>query len=172
MNHLRIATLLLQSAATLTLVGLIWFVQIVHYPLFARVGDSQFVSYEVDHQRLTARVVAPLMLAEIAAATLLVWSRPPGVSRWPTWVGLVLIVTIWLLTVLVHVPQHTALALSFDARVQQDLVRDNWWRTGAWTARGLLVLFMLGEALGHGLNHADWANCDRGTNNCFGRIPS
>ena len=32
--------LLLHAAATLFMTGLIWFVQVVHYPLFARVGED------------------------------------------------------------------------------------------------------------------------------------
>ena len=61
-------TLLLQVAATLALVGLIWFVQVVHYPLFAKVGSSSFADYEQSHQRRTTLVVAPLMLVEAATA--------------------------------------------------------------------------------------------------------
>ena len=34
--------LLTQVFATLFMVGLIWFVQIVHYPLYAKVGREQF----------------------------------------------------------------------------------------------------------------------------------
>ena len=37
--------LLAHAAATLFMVGLIWFVQVVHYPLFARVGPDAFVPY-------------------------------------------------------------------------------------------------------------------------------
>jgi hypothetical protein len=37
--------LVLHLATTLLMVGLIWLVQIVYYPLFARVGDSSFAAY-------------------------------------------------------------------------------------------------------------------------------
>ena len=33
---------LLQLASTLAMVGLIWFVQVVHYPLFEKVGAGGF----------------------------------------------------------------------------------------------------------------------------------
>ncbi len=46
--------------ATALLPGLIWFVQVVHYPLFAAVGQEGFHAYERQHQRLKAFVVAPL----------------------------------------------------------------------------------------------------------------
>lgn len=55
-------------AATLSMVGLIWFVQIVHYPLFAYVGAEKFIAYEAAHARLTTWVVAPPMLTEALTA--------------------------------------------------------------------------------------------------------
>ena len=83
MNEITKWTLLIQDAATLFMVGLIWFVQIVHYPLFSRVGEEAFQRYETDHQRLTTWVVGPPMLAEFATAILLVWCRPSGIGAGP-----------------------------------------------------------------------------------------
>ncbi len=37
-------------AATAAMTGLIWFVQVVHYPLFDLVGRAQFVGYEAAHR--------------------------------------------------------------------------------------------------------------------------
>ncbi len=137
--------LLLQLAATLAMGGLIWFVQIVHYPLFAQVGRDAFRRYEMDHQRLTAFVVAPLMLTELATAILMLWWRPAGVGMTEVWLGLGLLGSIWLMTYTVQVPQHASLVLSYDADLQKRLVIGNWYRTFAWTARSLLVLWMLGQ---------------------------
>lgn len=39
--------------ATAAMVGLIWFVQVVHYPLFASVGADGFTDYETAHRRRT-----------------------------------------------------------------------------------------------------------------------
>ena len=74
--------LLLHLAATLFMVGVIWFVQVVHYPLLARVGTSGFEAYEQAHTRRTGWVVAPPMLAELVTAVLLLWVRPAGVQLW------------------------------------------------------------------------------------------
>ena len=56
--------LMLHLVSTLAMVGLIWFVQVVHYPLFDQVGRDGFRQYEQSHQRLTTLVVAPLMLTD------------------------------------------------------------------------------------------------------------
>ena len=42
---------LVQAAATWALVGLIWTMQIVHYPLFAKVGRSDYPAWQKSHMR-------------------------------------------------------------------------------------------------------------------------
>ena len=66
--------------ATLYMTGLIWFVQIVHYPLFSRVGNAEFPAYEQRHTVLTTWVVGPPMLVEGITALILIWLRPGGVT--------------------------------------------------------------------------------------------
>lgn len=122
------------------MVGLIWFVQVVHYPMFSLVGTDAFNAYESAHQRLTTYVVAPLMLLELATAIGLVTNRPTAVSNVSAWVGLTLVGVIWLSTAVLQVPAHSALQSGFDETVHRRLVSTNWIRTIAWTGRGLLVV--------------------------------
>ena len=143
MNEVTKWILLAHVGATLSMVGLIWFVQIVHYPLLAQVGRDSFRRYELDHQRLTTWVVAPLMLAELTSATLLLWWKPPGIAAVVGWSGLGLLAAIWIVTYAVQVPQHAALVVSYESGLQKRLVAGNWFRTAAWTARGMLVLWMV-----------------------------
>ena len=82
--------LLAHLAVTLFMVGVIWFVQVVHYPLFAKVGSERFVLYSKAHSRLTTYVVGPPMLVEAATALLLVFRRPEGVPLAAAFFGLVL----------------------------------------------------------------------------------
>ena len=44
-------------ASTLFMTGLIWFVQVVHYPLFSEVEPGDFLRYHAAHPRRTTRVV-------------------------------------------------------------------------------------------------------------------
>ena len=135
--------LLVQAFASLALTGLIWCIQVVHYPLFAAVGRDEFTRYEADHARLITLVVGPLMLVELAAALWLAAVRPAGVPAWMAWTGLALVAAIWLSTATIQVPCHAKLAAGFDAEVHARLVSSNWIRTVAWTARGLLALAMI-----------------------------
>jgi len=131
-------------AATLFMTGLIWFVQVVHYPLFASTGRDEFQAYERRHQALTTWVVAPPMLVELLSSMLLLWFRPPGISIWLLLTGAALVALIWVSTALVQVPCHGRLSQNFDLNAHRRLVRTNWVRTIAWTLRGILVLGMSG----------------------------
>lgn len=139
-THMKL-TLLTHVFATLFMVGLIWFVQVVHYPLFANVGQPQFKTYEELHQRLTTWVVGPAMLVELVTALALVKHAPTGSATLP-WVGLALVVVIWVATATLSVPAHNALTAEYTTNAYQRLVSTNWIRTVAWSARGILVLAM------------------------------
>jgi hypothetical protein len=134
--------LLTHAAATLVMVGVIWFVQIVHYPLMARVSASEFAAYEREHQTRTTFVVAPTMLIEAVTATVLL-VVPLSVGRALPALGMGLLGVIWLSTFFVQVKLHSRLAVGFDAAIHRRLVQSNWLRTAAWTGRGILASVML-----------------------------
>lgn len=135
----------LQVLSTLAMFGLIWFVQVVHYPLFLAVGPSHFTAYEAAHANRTTWVVAPLMLVELVSAGLLLFPtlRPTAVSAASAWAGIVLIGVIWASTGLLQVPLHNQLHLAYSASVIHQLVATNWIRTVAWTLRAGLVLYWI-----------------------------
>jgi hypothetical protein len=54
--------LVVSTAATWVMVGLILFVHFVHYPLFTHFRPDQFAEAMPAHQRRTAAVVGPLTL--------------------------------------------------------------------------------------------------------------
>ena len=72
--------LLIHLAATWALVGLIWFVQLVHYPLFSAVAPERFVVFEAEHSKRTTWVVAVLMPAEAITGMALALNPPAGVA--------------------------------------------------------------------------------------------
>lgn len=133
---------LVQLASTLAMTGLIWFVQVVHYPLFRRVGAAGFARYAADHSQLTTLVVGPLMLAEAATALALALDPPRLVPAAWAWAGVALVLVVWLATAFLSVPQHGVLALGFETTAHQSLVATNWVRTIGWSLRAVLVLAM------------------------------
>ena len=138
--------LVVHLLATAAMVGLIWFVQVVHYPLFASVGASAFADYERLHQRRTSFVVGPPMAMEGVTALWLAFDPPEGVARiWPL-LGLAILAVVHASTVFLQVPQHTALAHGFDPVRARRLVRTNWIRTAGWSARGAIAALLVVQA--------------------------
>jgi hypothetical protein len=142
------ATLLtVHLLVTAAMVGLIWFVQVVHYPLFASVGRADFVAYENAHTRLTAFVVGPFMAVEGATAIWLAVVPPPGVDRWLAIVALGVLGVVQMSTVVLQVPQHSVLSVRHDADRIRRLVVTNWVRTFGWSVRAVLASVMLVAAV-------------------------
>ncbi len=121
------------------LCGLIWFVQIVHYPLFAEVGAADFPRYHERHSTLTTRVVALPMLLDLGLSGLLIWRHPPGFAAPWTWLGFALTLITWACTFGLAVPLHRRLGAGHDGAVIARLVATNWPRTVAWTAHLALL---------------------------------
>jgi uncharacterized membrane protein len=122
--------------------GVIWFVQIVHYPLFEKVGNHDFTKYEDEHKKLTTYIVAPFMLIELASSIFLFFTVNPFRISF-IMINLALLVIIWLSTFFIQVPLHGKLSTGFNKVYHRYLVRTNWIRTICWTIRSLAVLIIL-----------------------------
>lgn len=136
--------LIIHLTATLAMAGVIWSVQCIQYPLFGEVGSAQFARYHQAHVTRIGRVVGPLMLAEVATALALV-----GFLRLsPEFiVALGMLGVAWLSTLLIQVPIHRKLSAAWSADDLRSLVRGNWIRTWAWTARSALLLVLVAQGL-------------------------
>ena len=124
------------------LAGLVWFVHVVHYPLFDGVGEDHFHSYHQRHVRDTGFVVAIPMLLELALAitAVIVQSRTP---KWCSISGAVLVVIVWISTFGLQVPEHNRLSNGFDDNSYRRLVSTNVVRTIAWSCRVVLTAFVV-----------------------------
>ena len=131
--------LLINLLSTWTMVGVIWFVQVVHYPLLSVVPVQSAASVAVEHQRRTGWVVgAPMTLEGVTTLALLVLV-PEGVAWFVPWLAGIPLAVALGATIFLSVPRHERMAREPDAQVGKELVSTNWVRTIAWTVRGLIV---------------------------------
>lgn len=140
---LESAIVVRHSGATLCMTGLIWCVQVVHYPLKSAVGGEFFVTYQAHHMRRAGWVVGPPMLVEGLTSGWLVLAPPEGVPWAAAVSGLGLLIVIWGATAVFSVPGHARLSVGFDPVVHRRLVRTNWIRTVGWTGRSAVALWVL-----------------------------
>lgn len=137
-------------AATWFMVGLIWVIQLVHYPLFAQVGRGEFSAYHADHNKLITMIVMPVMLTELISAFALALYPPARFQASLLWISVVLVGIAWLTTAFASVPAHGVLSAGFDLQAHRSLVLTNWARTIAWSIKGALLLVMTYQALTKG----------------------
>jgi hypothetical protein len=126
--------------STLVLVGIIWTVQIVHYPLMALVGEDRFVAYESAHSpRMAAVVMLPWTVQGITTLGLLL-VRPVGVPGWLIGAAAAAALVPVLVTVTASIPAHVRLGSGFDETMHRRLVRTNWLRTVAWSVHAAIAV--------------------------------
>ena len=132
----------IHDAVTWYMVGVIWLVQLVQYPMFEYLDRATFTRSHAFHSSAIGWVVGPPMLAELLLAGAILWRR--GLADTPAVSGFLLVLTLWALTFFVIVPLHNQLGSDgFSPGVHQALVKWNWLRTLGWTARGLIAAFWL-----------------------------
>ena len=124
-------------AGTLYMTGIAWFVQLVHYPLLDRNASDDFATFARTYQRRTLWVVVPGLAAELITAPVLIWLWPSLQS----WLGLILLASIWTLTISCLIPNHLALKQGYSEKRHAALVRFNFARSLLWTLRSLTMLW-------------------------------
>lgn len=132
--------LVAQAIVTFYMTGLIWFVQVVHYPLMNCVDREIFAIYHRAHSRRTSWAVGPPMLVEGVTALATTVHPSTDVPQWQAWLGLALVALIWISTAAIQVPLHRQLAGGFGTAAHRRLVATNWIRVASWSARTVLVM--------------------------------
>ena len=114
----------------------IWFVQIVHYPLFLYVPKIARVQYSQKHQQWISIIVMPAMLIELV--TLLLLGNSLSYNMY--WIiMLVSMIIIWSSTFFVQVPCHNQLLIDPQDIFIKRLVNSNWVRTIFWTLKTIIA---------------------------------
>ena len=129
--------LIIHTIATSVMVGVIWIIQLVHYPSFHFIELNQYTTFQRFHMSRISYVVIPAMLTELFTLTLIIISMDQ-VDHIILASALLLIV-IWLMTAVFFSGVHQKLTLGYDQVVVEKLVKLNWGRTLLWTLRLLLI---------------------------------
>ena len=132
----------IQLVVTAYLVGLIWLIQLIHYPTFRWVTADRWADFHQAHTATMGLLAGGPMIIALLVGGWLSWQA--GL----TWNGeslrqhLVLACELlaWAVTFLISVPLHTKLAGGPDPAAINLLILSNWARTAAWTTK-LAILF-------------------------------
>ena len=135
--------LFIQFTSCVFLTGLIWTIQLVHYPSFLWVDKERFRAFESFHTRRITFLVLPLMSLELVSALGLFYFAP---FRWLNSINFILLILIWLVTLLVSSPLHGQLLKAYSEDKIKRLISTNWIRTVLWTTRSSLWVYYLVNA--------------------------
>lgn len=122
----------------LFMTGLIWFVQVVHYPLFSLIDASSFKEFHQEHTKKTTWVVAAPMMIELVSSGLAIFFISDNENTIPI-MSFLMVFLIFLSTALVQVPLHSRLGVKKNFEIIRKLVLTNWVRTFLWTSKTLLL---------------------------------
>ena len=126
--------------------GQIWFAQIVIYPLFAQVGESEYVRYHRFYlRRIPLPVIIPGFLCFILPIPLVLYG--PAFPVWMNAANVIAGILGLLVTVLLEIPRHRRLERAGkDGSVITELVLYNWPRTLSISVQSIITFLMLGDA--------------------------
>ena len=136
-----------QVVGSVGMFGVIWVMQVVHYPLMRFASGEQFARFETEHQTRISWVVGPLMAVEGLCVLAFLFAPPAGLPGWLPWAGAGAEAIAIGTTAFVSAPLHEQLNAHFDEATLHRLVATNWIRTIAWTCRAGLAIAMLGAVL-------------------------
>ncbi|MTI87652.1 MAG: hypothetical protein FH748_06760 [Balneolaceae bacterium] len=130
----------LNTFSSFFLMGVIWCVQLVHYPSFRYTDEENFPLFHRQHSLRIGLIVAPVMLLELITSTLLFLTE-----HWFSFnsIGFYLVLLIWISTALLSVPLHSKLRKEKKSSLINRLVYTNWVRTLLWTAKSAINFWVL-----------------------------
>lgn len=128
------------------MVGLIWTIHFVHYPLFSFVGEKEYVAFQAEHVERIGRVLLVPWAIEGACVAILLLTVLRGQYRRlapPVVIGAGAMAVILGISAFFSAPAHGKLADGFDAAVHSDLMLADLFRTLAWTVRGAIAVWIV-----------------------------
>ena len=132
---------LLHFCLCLVMLGVIWVIQIVHYPSFRFAKLGPFRDFTSFHVKAISSIVIPLMTIELLSGSFLAYKNPRPLIL----LNFTLILLTWLSTFILSVPLHNKLSQDFDLKNIEKLVLTNWPRTLMWTIRSVILISLFYE---------------------------
>jgi hypothetical protein len=125
-------------------VGTIWFCQRMAYPLFAKVGEAEYVAFHKFYlSRIPLPVIVPGFLCMVTPLPVLIW-LPVSVPVWMAWVNVICGIVTFYVTVGLEIPRHGKLEKGGkNHQIIAELIAYNWPRTLSITGSAVMTVAML-----------------------------
>jgi len=138
--------LIAHLASTLFMVGMIWTIHYVHYPLFAHVGESTYIAFQSEHVDRIGKLLLLPWLTEgmtLLAVLILAFLGQRRDLRLPAFLNGLGMAIALIISGVWSAPAHGELAEGFDAAVHDRLMTANLVRSFAWTLCGICAVWIV-----------------------------
>lgn len=132
--------LLMHLFSCFFMTGLIWLIQLIHYPAMRHIKKESFSAFHLFHSQRITFIVGPVMTLEFATAVSIFFQH--NLNTWSS-LNLIGVLIIWGATAFLSVPAHNKLAQNYNEQTLQSLINTNWIRTMTWTGRSIFILYIL-----------------------------
>ena len=124
--------------STSLMVGIIWVIQLLHYPAFNFIKESDYVEFQHFHMQRISFIVVPVMILELFSAFMLVYYVRSNLLI----LCLIILLFIWLITFVFFTKLHQSLLDGYDKKIVDKLVKINWSRTILWSLRLIILIYI------------------------------
>ena len=124
--------------STSLMVGVIWVIQLLHYPTFHFIEESDYVEFQHFHMQRISFIVVPVMIIELLSGFMLVYYFRSNLLI----LCLIILLVIWLITFVFFTKLHQSLLGGYDKIIVDKLVQINWSRTILWSLRLIILIYI------------------------------
>jgi len=128
--------------STSFMVGVIWIVQLVHYPTFLFIDEQKSNDFQKFHMSRISYIVMPAMTTELFSGIYIFIYSNMAIDSNLFLLALTILIINWIITALVFVKMHNKLLINYKIEIISLLVKWNWLRTLLWSVRLILLLRM------------------------------
>lgn len=128
--------------STSFMVGVIWIVQLVHYPTFLFIDEQKSNDFQKFHMSRISYIVMPAMTTELFSGIYIYIYSNMAIDSNLFLLALTILLINWIITALVFVKMHNKLLINYKIEIISLLVKWNWLRTLLWSVRLILLLRM------------------------------
>ena len=126
--------------STSVMVGVIWVIQLLHYPSFHFVQKSDYPKFQQFHMSRISLIVIPAMIIEFITGIIMLQF---GFSSNFLFISsLVILITIWGITFIFFTKMHQVLISGYNEIIVNRLISINWSRTLLWSLRLLVLCYI------------------------------
>jgi hypothetical protein len=133
---------MIHLVSTSFMVGVIWIVQLVHYPTFLFIDEQKSYDFQKFHMSRISYIVMPAMTTELFSGIYIYIYSNMAIDSNLFLLALTILIINWIITALVFVKMHNKLLINYKIEIISLLVKWNWLRTLLWSVRLILLLRM------------------------------